>query len=172
MIHLRRTQGQEDDSQTISSILIANQDHLELLRLEYFYNAKRYLRFLPPNLKFLSVRNYGDDEVLFELAAKQCPRLRGVEYYDPFFPETFNAISRFEKFVAYLTIWIRYIQNHYLFQSHISWDSFGFALWRSAQCSVSFWKPPPSPGSASQAHKKFQGFIIICFPFKPIFPGL
>ena len=105
--------------QDITNILLANQQHLEFLCLEliflgyYGYSSSseaRYyfresLQILPPNLKYLRLNEYPDDidaaPLLFQLAAEQCPKLSGVEFYGHLTFGTINAISIFEKFVAF-----------------------------------------------------------------------
>ena len=101
-----------DNWQTISNILLANQQHLELLCLKLLHldisiDGLLMDRFLlPPNLKFLSVRhnNYDVLSMLLELTAEQCPKLCGLQYYGALTVRTINAISRFEKFVSHLNI--------------------------------------------------------------------
>ena len=112
LIKTRKT-DRENDPRAITTILLANQEHLELLSLELLYYDERDPVFLPPNLKYLCLckNQYDDydDQVLCEMAAEQCPKLRGVEFHDPLTIRTINAISRFEKFVAYLTTYLDYI---------------------------------------------------------------
>jgi len=97
----------ESVSQSIANILIANQHHLELLRLDLLPYIKRAPRFLPPNLKYLRVNAFGyltntsPSSMVIELAAEQCPKLCGLEFYGRLVLQTITAISRFEKFVAY-----------------------------------------------------------------------
>ena len=98
ILNLRGYTERENHSQAITNILLANREHLELLRLNFLERPG----FLPPSLKYLRVRHCGndDDEVLFELAAEQCPKLCGLEYYGLLTLRTINAILCFEKFVA------------------------------------------------------------------------
>ena len=97
----------EDDSQATADILLANQDHLELLHLVISGN-ELVSHFLPPNLKFLRVGRYryhsniNPASTVIEMAAKQCPKLCGVVFYGTLSLRIINAISRFEKFVANL----------------------------------------------------------------------
>ena len=63
--------------------------------------------FLPENLKFLCLNcNYNATAMLFEFAAVQCPNLRGLKFTCSLDFWTINAISRFKRFIAPLTIWI------------------------------------------------------------------
>ena len=114
-IYLRRTIEGEYDSQTITNILQANQQHLELLRLEFSSDEPFYPDrfFLPPNLKFLCVWHIDDYELyewsgwegwISEQAVDQCPKLCGLEFSGELTRWAIDTISRFEKFVAYLTI--------------------------------------------------------------------
>ena len=105
IVNLRKLQN---NSQAIANILRDNQQHLELLCLQFFRLDQRVPLFLPPNLKHLSVRHYGDEEALAELAAEQCPKLCGIGFCGRLTLRTINAISRFEKFIVYLTICIIY----------------------------------------------------------------
>ena len=92
--------NRENDSQAITNILVANLQHLELLHLDLIYRDERGPLFLPPNLKYLCVRNYcHGDEVLAELVAEQCPKLCGLRFRGQVTLRTIAAISRFEKFV-------------------------------------------------------------------------
>ena len=113
----------ENDPRAITNILLANQEHLELLCLDILHYEERDAVFLPPNLKYLCVCNNGNnvDQVLIELAAEQCPKLCGVELHELLTLRTINTISRFKKFVPLLTTYLGF----YLFQSHISFDLSG-----------------------------------------------
>jgi len=165
ILHLRWYQGQRN-FQAITDILQANQQHLELLRLDISDYDGRDLVFLPPNLKYLSTScsEGNGDELMSELAARQCPNLCGVELYNPITVRTINTISRFQKFVVYLIIWMNIYKIIILFQSYISCDSFWWKSWRwlpwkRAQYHDSFWRHPPSSEPGYLWPKKFQGFI-------------
>ena len=107
ILNLRRIiEERENDTQAISNILLANQDHLELLRLKLHYYAERGHFFLPQNLKHLCVDNANDASMLSELAANQCPNLCGIDVRPKLTLRAIDAISRFEKFVAHLIFWI------------------------------------------------------------------
>ena len=115
ILFLRLTQGRRNDSQAITDIIKANQQHLELLRLDLPRYDQRDPVFLPPNLKYLfaSCNEPNGDELMSDLAAEQCPKLCGVEFHGKLTLRTINTIPRFEKFVAYLLfnyyyIWILY----------------------------------------------------------------
>ena len=113
ILNLRETTENENYWQAITSILLANKHHLELLRLDLFNNDERGHLFLPPNLKYLRVwcfeysNNTNTASMVTEMAAEQCPKLCGLELYSEVTFRTVDAISRFEKFVAYLTIWTK-----------------------------------------------------------------
>ena len=98
----------ETDGQLITNILLANQEHLELLCLLLDRNETSP-RFMPPNLKYLHVRlrAHRYDSLdnpaagMIERAAEQCPKLCGLEYFGFLNDRIINSISRFEKFVAF-----------------------------------------------------------------------
>ena len=99
----------ENDGQLIANILLANQEHLELLCLLLDRNETS-LRFLPPNLKYLHVRLRGAHRYdslgntasrTIEMAVEQCPKLCGVEFFGFLGNRIIDSISRFEKFVFF-----------------------------------------------------------------------
>ena len=170
ILNFRSITERENNPQAVANILLANQHHLEHLRLELRdYGERGDPLILPRNLKYLCVfqtRHDDQDEVLSELAVEQCPKLCGFEFTGILALRTINAISRFEKFVAHSTDYLDYTQYHYfiiiicLIQSHISGNSFVSKLSRRrARCYVSFRKPSQSSRPGSHVVRKFPGFI-------------